>query len=60
MFKGQSLCTNVTVFKIDFLHFSNLQQILESVLFGDKIYIKYTTVLLNQYVICLDLIYMFY
>lgn len=35
MFKGQSLCTNVTLLKID-LHFPNLQQTSESVILRDK------------------------
>lgn len=47
MFKGQSLCTNVTILMID-LAFLHLQQILESVILGDTMHIKYTSVMLTK------------
>lgn len=47
MFKGQSLCTNVTILKID-LAFLHLEQILESVILGDTKHIKYTSVMFTK------------
>lgn len=47
MFKGQSLCTNVTILMID-LAFLHLQQILESVILGDTMHIKCTSVMLTK------------
>lgn len=47
MFKGQSLCTNVTFLMID-LAFLHLQQILESVILGDTRHITYTSVMLTK------------
>lgn len=45
MFKGQSLCTNVTILKID-LAFLHLEQILELVILEDTKHIRYTSVML--------------
>lgn len=47
MFKGQSLCTNVTILKID-LAFLHLEQILESVMLEDTKHIRYTSVMLTK------------
>lgn len=47
MFKGQSLCTNVTILMID-LAFLYFQQILESVILGDTMHIKCTSVMLTK------------
>lgn len=47
MFQGQSLCTNVTILKID-LAFLHLEQILESVTLGDTKHIRYTSVMLTK------------
>lgn len=42
IFKGQSLCTNVTILKID-LAFLHLEQTLDSLILGDTKHIRYTS-----------------